>query len=334
MATSYLQDTEVQGAQGGIQLDEKLQLAEDFPSPATDNDHRQDHPHWNPQAVDLMTEFLEIQGLLFLLTDATVRKDFLNNDVIVLDDPELILFTLDLMRPLLVPVWSSSIKVRKVAALQAAEHVRALMREEQQIFVIPAEGFFVEHHSYKYWKRFFGKLLVSQYWKSYQVDTNKEVRLTDRLIKLKQTSREESKSPTHHQRKQTNRKLSPVCNVKDEVMDVAPRSLRRVIPPTVAEEIDLCDSDESTSDSDTGDCSSSWEDARCSVRRKRVVTPLSFNAEGSQSLKKFFVIYETYFKSKFRGGELECSIELARFLTGEALDAYNSFGGAEKNILY
>ena len=67
-----------------------------------------------------------------------------------------------------------------------------------------------------------------------------------------------------------------------------------------------------------------------SGRRYRVVTPPPFDMSGPQSLKKYLGIYERYFRTKFHGGQPECSMELANFLQGEALAAYKAFGGHEK----
>lgn len=64
---------------------------------------------------------------------------------------------------------------------------------------------------------------------------------------------------------------------------------------------------------------------------KKVVTPPAFDPSGTQSLQRYLVLYERYFYAKFRGGQRECSMELEKFLTGDALSAYKTLDGSEKH---
>ncbi|XP_047737420.1 uncharacterized protein LOC125178221 [Hyalella azteca] len=84
-----------------------------------------------------------------------------------------------------------------------------------------------------------------------------------------------------------------------------------------------------SSDSSEDDEENSMHRASQAVRF-RVVTPPTFDVGGSYSLRKYLEIFERYFHAKFHGGERECSMELGRFLQGEALNAYHAFGGCEK----
>lgn len=47
-------------------------------------------------------------------------------------------------------------------------------------------------------------------------------------------------------------------------------------------------------------------------------------------MRKYLELFERYFQAKFTGGQREQSMELAKFLTGDALSAYKSFKGSEK----
>lgn len=60
------------------------------------------------------------------------------------------------------------------------------------------------------------------------------------------------------------------------------------------------------------------------------VVPPVYVLGSNYSMRLFFDMLERYFRAKYLGGELECALELGHFLEGEALEAYNDFGGFRK----
>jgi hypothetical protein len=108
-----------------------------------------------------------------------------------------------------------------------------------------------------------------------------------------------------------------VCSPND-----ADKHRKRNIP---VEEIVI---DSSDSLEDEGDLS--FVRQSNATRLYKVVTPPIFRSSGSQALKQYFQTYERYFQIKYSGSQKECSMDLSKFLDGEALKAYHYFNGAEK----
>ena len=90
-------------------------------------------------------------------------------------------------------------------------------------------------------------------------------------------------------------------------------------------------SSEESEDSST-DTSCDRKYRRRSKHHYESVVPPVFDPEGTVSMEKYLRIYERYFITKFNGSQHECSLELARFLKGEAKAAYEALGG--ENLKY
>ena len=88
-------------------------------------------------------------------------------------------------------------------------------------------------------------------------------------------------------------------------------------------------SDDSKSDFDF---SSSEDDEFGYIARQKypkdVVIPYKFDMNGKISMKRFSKDYENYFTVRYGGTQRECSQEVSRFLSGDAMDAYEALGGS------
>ena len=147
---------------------------------------------------------------------------------------------------------------------------------------------------------------------------------TPQLALKKDTDTTERLDATQHF--QVNARVS-----KKEREAVKSRSVKNEnISVKSVEEIELGDSDEYEDDGSDDDGVQLWNETSHRSTVRAVVTPRPFHMNGSLTLKKFFEMFEKYFRTKYEGGERECSIELANFLLGEILDAYEAFDGANK----
>ena len=116
-------------------------------------------------ANELMSTYIELQSLLCSLTVEYIRRDFLEGKIVELEDVELVLFSLDRMRELLMPNWCASAKARNVTAAVVVEHMKALAAGEEQTFNIPSRLVVLER-SYGEWKEVLQQLVSSKYWQN------------------------------------------------------------------------------------------------------------------------------------------------------------------------
>ena len=103
---------------------------------------------WLPE---LMIWYIELQFFLCALTVDDIRWDFIEYRIIELDDAELVLFTLDRMRELLIPMCHSSSYIRNLMTVRVINYMKALVAKEKGMFIIPSPTLVVEQ-SYSEWK--------------------------------------------------------------------------------------------------------------------------------------------------------------------------------------
>ena len=233
--------------------------------------------------VEVMSEYVELQSLLCSLTIEYIRRDFLDGDIVNVEQPELVLFTIDRMRELLMPAWSSSAKVRQGMASCVVQHMKSLVVGEPQIFNIPAGEVCVYQQSYGEWRKLFRELYHSTYWESFPDADHLQLRVVK-----KQDMHESKEKTTRCKVKQEERAQRARQWVRDESHLGKHQNEQRFLN---IEEIDLGDSD---------DCSSESDISEISVRRSRhnrareVVTPPKFSLESTQSLRKYLEVYEIF----------------------------------------
>mgnify|MGYP000734174028 CR=1 FL=1 len=260
---------------------------------------------------------MEIQGVLSLFVEPQVRGDFLDGLIMELDDPEQMLIGLDHMRTILVPAFKPRREDRKYCYSVCLRHIKRLIEKDTCIFVFSADLLKLCEYSYADWATILKKLCLSSYWlnHTYQQKSGKTgdqgkdpVDLGNfKSRNLNGSNKKRISSPTRNTQ----------CSWKSNERSWDQRN--RI------EEIEIYSSDSSGDEDDISIELGSYRHGRC-----RAVKPPAFDIGGPQSLKRFLESFEKYFHSRYEGGERECSMELAKFLEGETLEAYNSFGGPEK----
>ena len=269
----------------------------------------------------VMTEYIKLQALLGNLTIEYVRRNFLQGEILNIDQAELVLCTIDKIRELLAPLWSRSEKLRNGMALTAFEHMRDIINEEEHVFAIPCE-FYLHEWSYKQWKKFFGELSHSQYWHTFRDSEDHEPECE--VVKKLYATGGKSEPWKIDERMVKQGSPSPV---DDWLKESKFRGKKTRLVSQPIEEIDLGDSDESSSGSEQ---SSITVFTRHRDHAKDVVSPPIFSMASTLSLKLYLEVYERYFKGKFNGGDEECAMELCRFLEGEIKEAFLAVGGPNK----
>jgi hypothetical protein len=270
--------------------------------------------------------FIEMQSLLLRLTLHEVRGDFLNGMVIDVEDLGMVLFTLDQLKSLFFPAFSSGSFIRELAAETVMEHVNLLWKKDSQIFSIPSSGITTDEQSYATWRELLERLMSSTYWATSSFQMKHSVTLIP-------SEGVQVKEEDHLGKQRGQRGLSkdwkPTTRLSAQHDKKYAKTRTRVSaePRLALEEIVIDSSDGSDDDESNFSFGSQPSD---SAMRYRVVTPPRFELEGSQTLRKYLESFERYFQRKYNGTQLECSIELAKFLDGETLAAYKSCGGTEK----
>lgn len=112
----------------------------------------------------MMRFFIELQSLLLQLTISQTRGDFLNGNIVIMDDPDTTLFTLDRLRNLLMPQFCASSLTRQLSSDVVLNHIRALLSRSDDVFFIPSGSITLEPYSYRHWEELLAELLVSSYW--------------------------------------------------------------------------------------------------------------------------------------------------------------------------
>ena len=105
--------------------------------------------------VEVMTEYVKLQSLLCTLTIDYVRKNFLDGDIVKIEEPELVLFTVDKVRELLLPTFTSDGTIRTTMASAVVQHMKALVAKESHIFKNPMTEVQLMKKSYGDWMDFF-----------------------------------------------------------------------------------------------------------------------------------------------------------------------------------
>ena len=303
---------------------------------------------------------VQLRGLMQMFQEDKVREHFLNRRILNADDPEMFLLSLDTVFATLFPEFTRLEMQRKADADLAAFHFDKLYNESIATFKLSAGGIDLDDYPYASWKHVLDQILQHHYWQSFQKPMKSEELASGEQPML--GSPEKKKSAMNVNKKvQYFEPASPVCvgrNPRIYRTSVSPNVPPRVMsktekmsplnggyvqrtPPRKAmsymktepgnlHEIEIDDSgEESSAFSDTSMSSQdNYRRHRHSYYRD-VVMPPQFDNLGKQSLRKYLRGYEHYFRTKFNGNQYECSQELARFLVGDALEAYHALGGSE-----
>lgn len=296
------------------------------------------------QEDSIMEYYIEIQSLLMQLTISQVRGDFLHGEIIDIEDPDMTLFGLDKMRSLFTPRYSPNQLNRRITLGIVVEHVTALMNGGKDMFFIPSGQIMLEPHSYFYWKDLLKELMASTYWLSIATSPRQEVKmvLMDNVV---EECLDEKVSPREHQ--DYTEKEGVLSKHKKKCLFPKKESVGfRQSSPKYRKSKKRRDSVSSNDSVDTPveeiiiESSDSSDDCEQSIstdfsygkgKYKEVVTPPCFDSsESTQSMRQYLELFERYFHAKYKGGQHECSMELSKFLTGDALAAYNKFGGPVK----
>lgn len=132
--------------------------------------------------------FSGLQSLLFQLTVPEIRKDFLNERIVALEDPEMLLHSLDLMSGLL--LCASPVMAHNWNSTEMGSHIRLLMVSPSQPFVLPSSHPYLYVYKYSYWNELLRNILVSSYWTRVCKSSDWNITLQP---KVHLTSRQENK---------------------------------------------------------------------------------------------------------------------------------------------
>ena len=110
---------------------------------------------------DLLKKYIELQAMLGVLTVKRIRRDFLGQ-ILDIEEPELMLFTLDHMRKLLMPTCRVSSKALDRMASGVVEHVKVLAAGDERVLIIPTRRL-IQERSYREWMEVLQLFTSSKY---------------------------------------------------------------------------------------------------------------------------------------------------------------------------
>ena len=307
---------------------------------------------------EVLESYIDTVGVLFKLRlDDTAREDFLAGKVLKHQNLEAMLGLLDSLLEMFMPVLSSE---NHLSTSNAATHFCKLLERSEEVFEIVSEVETPFKYRYDTWMDALIQLKNCSYWRKStskqridKPDTKKEQCFADvtseeeasvkagnasenckRMVKFRDGRPRASMSNT------TKYASSLRSDSEDSSDSKGPSKARRSSKKgnmrrrskKVTGVIHLpSDESDSTSDSET--------DASCERRTKRrykyvtkdVVSPEVFDGNGRTSMKEFFKEFNAYYDIKFedkhdKTGKLRCR-KLAEFLEGDALRAYDNYGG-------
>ena len=271
---------------------------------------------------------LEIQSILRKLLVKDIRDDFKAGLIIKVDQPEDILNSIDSVFDVFHPAFTTNQVNRKLQIADTLNHIKLLIEESDEIFLLPNERLQARTFSYRVWMHAFRKIMSSTYW----------LKQTTGVTAACEFSELEDSLPRTPELKKT-RFCKPILSDSSEGSrecdQIRRKCRKRGTTRKTKKKIETIIISDSSTDSSAAEESPDSSFVGRSRRGQRryvwdVVQPACFDIDGKQSLKQFLETYERYFKNRYDGSQRECTQELGKFINGELKDAYDALGGAQR----
>lgn len=233
---------------------------------------------------DILEYLFSVQSLLLQLTVPETRGDFLSGRIVALDDPEMLLYSLDQMRDLFLCQSPSALQQRNSAEM--VTHLKLLITADNKPFVLTSVTPQLDAYEYSSWNRLLSEIIVSDYWTRQCKSSDWEIGLRP-LAQLPAARRRVKGEPS------SGLQLAGRSENIDDVSAVLPGQFSVGMQMRTPIEEIVIDSTDS-SDNDTV-ISFRHERSHARSNRQRAVMPPVFDVGGNYSMRQFLDLFERGF---------------------------------------
>jgi hypothetical protein len=268
-----------------------------------------------------------LQSLFLKLDDHQISGDFLEGSIIEIDDPETMLYSMDMIKKVFLPSGDLEIPGNGEKSHFMAACLSKLLQGVPDILELSGTSFLIVPLPYCQWKTFFNTMMQTTYWRKVQLK-EKQVPTVDQYYG--ESPKPKNKKRSYHgfvssessgsekSRRKANHPAATQCACyQDSSSDGCIIAVNELV---------ITNSDYSDIESDK---SCMVPEPKCSLHYC-VVAPPSFNSEGHRSSKSYLqVLKGTSIPSSLVDQE-NAPWSRGKFLKGEALAAYKAFDGPNK----
>ena len=119
-----------------------------------------------PVGEDFFQFIIKLQSLCRILSDNQVREDFKCGKIVPVNNPKIILSSIDVISETIFPNWNTLMFHNSIHVETSELHLRLLWRKSSIIFDLQSEHEKLELFSYNAWSEAFEELFLSPYWQN------------------------------------------------------------------------------------------------------------------------------------------------------------------------